>query len=128
MSYLGANHEFGRSIAPAHVEPVILDLAGTGIKITQLTSSNMYFDMVGDGLQHRTAWAGAGNGVLVLDLTDSNQVTQRNQVVFTDWDPSAADSVLKPYVLQQIAEAVHGDRRRKCLDYVGTKAINESCP
>src|SRR5215510_12832821 len=37
--------------------PVILDLDGDGIKITPLASSNMFFDMAGDGRQHRTAWA-----------------------------------------------------------------------
>jgi hypothetical protein len=68
---------------------VVLDLAGNGIKITPLSSSNMFFDMAGDGYQHRTAWAGAGNGVLVLDLAGTGLITQRNQVVFTDWDPSA---------------------------------------
>ena len=69
--------------------PVILDLAGTGIKIAPLSSSNTYYDMAGDGYQHRTAWAGAGNGVLVLDLAGNGQITQRNQIVFTDWDPTA---------------------------------------
>ena len=69
--------------------PVVLDLTGNGIKITPLSSSNTYFDMAGDGYQHRTAWAGAGNGVLVLDLVGDGQITQRNQVVFTDWDPTA---------------------------------------
>ena len=57
---------------------------------TPLASSAMTFDMVGDGYQHRTAWAGAGNGVLVLDTRGDGQITERNQVVFTDWDPAAA--------------------------------------
>ena len=45
--------------------------------------------MTGDGYQHKTAWAGAGNGVLVLDLAGTGQITQQDQVVFTDWDPTA---------------------------------------
>jgi len=74
-------------------EPVVLDLAGDGINITPLSSSNIFYDMAGDGLQHRTAWAGAGDGVLVLDLDGSGQITQRNQVIFTDWDPTAANDM-----------------------------------
>jgi hypothetical protein len=47
--------------------PVALDLTGKGIKITPLSSSNMFFDMANSGCQQHTAWAGAGNGVLVYD-------------------------------------------------------------
>jgi hypothetical protein len=65
---------------------VVLDLTGNGIKITQLSSSDTYFDMTGSGVQNLTAWAGAGNGVLFFDPTGAGQLTQANQVVFTDWD------------------------------------------
>jgi hypothetical protein len=74
-------------------EPVVLDLDGNGINITPLNASNTYFDMAGDGWQHRTAWAGAGDGVLVLDPNGTGQITQRNQVVFTDWDPTAVNDM-----------------------------------
>ncbi|MDX2263429.1 MAG: DUF4214 domain-containing protein [Hyphomicrobiales bacterium] len=73
--------------------PVVLDLAGTGIKIDPLTSSNFFYDMAGDGYRHRTAWAGAGNGVLVLDLAGTGEITERNQVIFTDWDPTATSDM-----------------------------------
>src|SRR5215831_4177602 len=39
--------------------PLVLDLAGKGIKITPLSSSNQFFNMTDDGYQHRTAWAAA---------------------------------------------------------------------
>ena len=72
-----------------HIFPVVLDLDGTGIKINPLTSSNFYVDTAGDGLQHRTAWAGVGNGVLFLDTDGTGKITQKNQFVFTEWDPTA---------------------------------------
>ena len=53
------------------------ELAGEGIKITPLSSSDTFFDMTGDGYQHRTAWAAAGNGVLVLDVDGLDIVTGR---------------------------------------------------
>jgi hypothetical protein len=45
--------------------------------------------VTGSGEQNLTAWAGAGNGVLFFDSTGAGQLTQANQVIFTDWDPSA---------------------------------------
>ena len=74
-------------------EPIILDLTGNGIKITQKSQSGMFFDMAGDGYQHHTAWAGAGNGVLVLDIGNTGKITQQNQVVFTKWDPTATNDM-----------------------------------
>lgn len=71
------------------VEPVILDLAGNGINITSLDSSANFHNMAGDGLQHRTAWAGAGNGVLVLDVDGTGNVDSPRSFQFTLWDPTA---------------------------------------
>ena len=72
--------------------PVVLDLSGKGIKITPLSSSNTYFDMANDGYQQHTAWAGAGNGVLVYDPS-GGAITQANQVEFTLWDPTATNDM-----------------------------------
>ena len=47
--------------------PVVLDLKGNGININPLSRSNVFFDMANDGYEQQTAWAGAGNGVLVYD-------------------------------------------------------------
>ncbi len=38
--------------------------------------------------------AGAGNGV--LDLAGTGQITERNQVIFTDWDPTATSDMQAP--------------------------------
>ena len=69
--------------------PVILDLSGKGIKIRQLTSSDMFFDMTGAGYKNRTAWAGAGSGVLFVDMTGAGRSSQASQIEFTKWDPAA---------------------------------------
>ncbi|HEX4427121.1 MAG TPA: hypothetical protein VH079_17110 [Terriglobales bacterium] len=73
--------------------PVVLDLAGNGINITQLSSSNTFEDVTGSGTKSQTAWAGVGNGVLFVDPTGLGQLTQANQVVFTDWDPGATSDM-----------------------------------
>jgi len=72
--------------------PVVLDLAGTGIKVTPLSSSNMFVDMANNGFVQRTAWAGAGEGVLVYDPS-GGPITQANQFEFTLWDPSATSDM-----------------------------------
>jgi hypothetical protein len=73
--------------------PIVLDLTGAGIKITQKTSSNTFFDTTGDAYQNLTSWAGVGNGVLFVDTTGTGALTQANQMIFTDWDPSATSDM-----------------------------------
>jgi hypothetical protein len=46
-------------------------------------------DAGGDGLLHRTAWAGAGDGVLFFDANGDNQIGEKREYVFTEWDPTA---------------------------------------
>ncbi|MBD8066998.1 hypothetical protein IC608_16120 [Devosia sp. PTR5] len=67
-------------------KPILVDLDGDGIKLAELGTSNTFFDMDGDGKLNRTAWAGAGDGVLVRDGNDDGVIDQRSEVVFTDWD------------------------------------------
>jgi len=69
--------------------PIVLDLTGAGINITELGSSAQYVDMTGDGYKNRTAWAGAGNGVLVFDVNGNGLVDSANEFQFTAWDPTA---------------------------------------
>lgn len=40
--------------------PILLDLTGAGIAITELSQSTVFMDALGDGLPNRTAWAAAG--------------------------------------------------------------------
>jgi hypothetical protein len=69
--------------------PVILDIAGTGIAINELTNSNKFLDAEGTGLLHRTAWAGVGSGVLFYDAGNDGAITEKREYVFTEWDPTA---------------------------------------
>ena len=74
-------------------EPIILDLDGNGIEIIDLTKSTMFVDATGDGLQNRTAWAGAGDGVLFYDPDNLNAIVEKRQYVFTEWDPTATSDM-----------------------------------
>ncbi|MEJ8562314.1 hypothetical protein QTO30_14510 [Yoonia sp. GPGPB17] len=46
-------------------------------------------DATGDGLQNRTAWAGAGDAVLFYDINGDGKITEARQYIFTEWDPTA---------------------------------------
>ena len=70
-------------------KPILLDLDGDGIEITSLSSSNTFLDVLDDGLKHRTAWAGAGDGVLVRDSGDDGVINLANEIDFTQWDSTA---------------------------------------
>lgn len=70
--------------------PVLLDLAGNGLNVNSLSSSTQFLDLHGDGYMHRTAWAGKGTGVLVIDTNNDGKINQSNEFVFTEWDKSAS--------------------------------------
>ena len=72
--------------------PIIFDLDGDGIQITELSRSTKFIDG-GDGLLHKTAWAAAGNGVLFFDPDGRNAITEKRQYVFTDWNPTASGDI-----------------------------------
>jgi hypothetical protein len=73
--------------------PILLDLDCDGIEITELSRSNVFTDAGGDGLLHRTAWVGAGNGVLFFDVNGDNRITEKREYVFTEWDPTASSDL-----------------------------------
>lgn len=60
--------------------PLILDLDGDGIEITAL-SGTLTFDHNADGVRTGTAWAGADDGLLVLDL-DGNGLIDSGRELF----------------------------------------------
>jgi Ca2+-binding RTX toxin-like protein len=74
-------------------KPVILDLDNDGIEITELSRSTVFMDADGDGLVQRTAWAGAGDGVLFYDAGNDGLITEKREYVFTEWDPTATSDL-----------------------------------
>ncbi|MER9313265.1 hypothetical protein NKI51_28980 [Mesorhizobium australicum] len=84
--------------------PVLLDLSGNGLSINPLSSSSQFLDLEGDGYQHRTAWAGAGNGVLVLDADSDGKISRSSEFVFTEWDQTATSDL---EALKSVFDANH---------------------
>ncbi|MGO7967421.1 hypothetical protein ACC720_28665 [Rhizobium ruizarguesonis] len=73
--------------------PVLLDLSGNGLSVETLSTSSKFLDLDGDGYQHRTAWAGTGTGVLVIDANSDGQISRSNEFAFTEWDSSATSDL-----------------------------------
>ena len=86
----GGRHRGNASYAGP--QPIILDLDGDGVQISELSRSTRFVDG-GEGLLHKTAWAAAGNGVLFFDPDGRNAITERRQYVFTEWNPTASGDI-----------------------------------
>ena len=68
------------------------DLDGKCIQLTDYGHSTVF--MAGEeGLEHCTAWAGAGDGVLFYDTDGDNAISDIREYVFTEWDPTAKDDL-----------------------------------
>ena len=73
--------------------PILLDLNGNGVEVRELDQSSSYLDTSGDGLMHRSAWAGEGDGVLFYDVGNDGLIKEAREYVFTEWDPTAKDDM-----------------------------------
>jgi hypothetical protein len=61
-------------------DPLVLDLAGAGIKLSSVTQSFAHFDFTGSGFATKTGWITQGEGVLVLNAQPNAPITV-NQLV-----------------------------------------------
>jgi hypothetical protein len=116
--------EFNGNLYPYHPNnPVLLDLNGNGIEVLDLSRSTRF--MTGeDGLQHRSAWAGAGDGVLFFDLGGDGKITDQREYVFTEWASGAKDDRT---ALRQVFDS-NGDGKLTAADAVaGVLAACAGC-
>ncbi|WP_040266321.1 calcium-binding protein [Pseudomonas rhodesiae] len=54
--------------------PLVLDLAGNGIKMLPPSQSNAMFDHNADGVKSAVGWVGADNGILVFDTNGNGAI------------------------------------------------------
>lgn len=60
--------------------PLVLDIAGTGINLTNLNSAPVYWDIDHDGMYEASAWIGAGSGLLAIDLDSSGKIDSQAEL------------------------------------------------
>ena len=61
-------------------DPIVIDLGGDGLSF-QHGADAVAFDLDTDGVAEYTAWAGAGDGVLVVDLDGSGAIENGREVL-----------------------------------------------
>ena len=61
---------------PLHLsDPLVLDLNGNGIELTDVRSSNAHFDYGGTGFAVHTGWFAPTEGILIRDIDHNSSVT-----------------------------------------------------
>jgi Ca2+-binding RTX toxin-like protein len=64
--------------------PVVLDLDGDGVELVSLASSDVWFDMNGDGMLDRAGWVGADDGILAFDRNGNGLIDDGSEIAFGD--------------------------------------------
>jgi Ca2+-binding RTX toxin-like protein len=76
------------------VPPIILDLDGDGIELTDFEGSPVYFDMDLDGVRDQTGWVGSDDGFLALDRNSNGTIDNVSEISFVS-DVEGAQSDLE---------------------------------
>lgn len=70
-----------------NVDPLVLDLTGNGIGLTNWINNSVYFDTnvgangAADGKQHHTSWTNPGTGILALDANGNGRIDDITETV-----------------------------------------------
>ena len=97
-------------VGPPTGAPVFLGLDGNGINVVPLSASTAQFDMTGSGTPVSTAWAGAGDGILAIDLgadgslNPDGVIDQAKEIEFTAWAPGTTSDMA---ALEQVFDTNH---------------------
>lgn len=75
-------------------DPIVIDLDGDGVEITPLNASHTTFDFDNDGFEEKTAWVGAGDGILVWDEFNDGQILRSEEISLSDLTASEDDTDL----------------------------------
>ncbi|WP_374307439.1 calcium-binding protein [Dongia sp.] len=60
--------------------PLVIDLNGNGIEVTQLKGSTAFFDLDNDGFAEQTAWVSGGDGLLALDRNGNGTIDSQSEL------------------------------------------------
>lgn len=71
---------------PDKIDPLVLDLNGDGITLSDWVSQTVLFDVIGDGRLHETGWAVGGDGILALDLNGNGVIDNITETISAKFD------------------------------------------
>ncbi|SCW87365.1 hypothetical protein SAMN02927900_05924, partial [Rhizobium mongolense subsp. loessense] len=70
----------GSPMTAPPISPLVLDLDGDGIELTNIEGSNVYFDLDADGFAERTGWITGGDGTLAYDANGNGRIDDINEL------------------------------------------------
>jgi Ca2+-binding RTX toxin-like protein len=69
--------------------PIVLDLDGDGVELSNRGANNAAIDLDGDGVSDKTGWIGSGDGFLVIDRNGDGKFTDASEFSFVNDKPGA---------------------------------------
>ena len=63
------------------IDPLILDLNGSGVKLTSPHVSPVHFDMNNDGEKVQTGWSSTEEGIVVVDLDGDGKIDDVSELM-----------------------------------------------
>ncbi|MCX8087162.1 MAG: DUF2974 domain-containing protein, partial [Rhodocyclaceae bacterium] len=72
-------------------DPLVLDLAGDGIQLVQVSASQANFDLDGDGVRERVGWIGPTDAFLVLDADGDGEVRDIGELFGSETETGFAE-------------------------------------
>lgn len=60
--------------------PLVFDLDGDGVELTNLDTSNVFWDLDEDGFAERSGWVSADDGILAIDLDGDGYIKDQSEL------------------------------------------------
>ncbi|WP_134188229.1 S8 family serine peptidase [Methylosinus sp. sav-2] len=70
----------------SNIDPLVLDLNGDGITLSDWVSNTVLFNVLGDGRLHQIGWAAGGDGILALDLNGNGVIDNITETISAQFD------------------------------------------
>ena len=101
-----------------HGSPLVFDLDGDGLEITNLDEEYVYFDIDNDGIRERTAWVLPDDGLLALDRNGDGVINNANELFGygETWSSALQQADLSDLLGQGIRYTSGFDRLRELDD------------
>ena len=62
------------------IDPLVLDLDGDGVELTELGNPEVFFDYEGDAIRQMSGWVDPDDGILVRDLDGNGQIETSDEL------------------------------------------------